>query len=92
MLYCVMMDVNVPADMDPAELAKLREAEKNRAIEMQKSGKFVHLWRVAGRPANISIFDCESNDELHDLLSSLLMFPYFSIKVVPLAKHPSSIK
>lgn len=28
MLYCVMMDVNVPADMDPAELAKLREAEK----------------------------------------------------------------
>ncbi|MDD3757105.1 muconolactone Delta-isomerase [Advenella sp. RU8] len=92
MLYCVMMDVNVPADMDPAELAKLREAEKNRAIEMQKSGKFVHLWRVAGRPANISIFDCESNDELHDLLSSLPMFPYFSIKVVPLAKHPSSIK
>jgi muconolactone D-isomerase len=87
-----MMDVNVPADMDPAELAKLREAEKNRAIEMQKSGKFVHLWRVAGRPANISIFDCESNDELHDLLSSLPMFPYFSIKVVPLAKHPSSIK
>ncbi|MBK1780238.1 muconolactone Delta-isomerase family protein [Advenella sp. WQ 585] len=92
MLYCVMMDVNVPADIDPAELAKLREAEKNRAIEMQKSGKFVHLWRVAGRPANISIFDCESNDELHDLLSSLPMFPYFSIKVVPLAKHPSSIK
>lgn len=92
MLYCVMMDVNVPADMDPAELAKLREAEKNRAIEMQKSGKFVHLWRVVGRPANISIFDCESNDELHDLLSSLPMFPYFSIKVVPLAKHPSSIK
>ncbi|GAA4405837.1 muconolactone Delta-isomerase [Advenella faeciporci] len=92
MLYCVMMDVNVPADMDPAELAKLREAEKNRAIEMQKSGKFIHLWRVAGRPANISIFDCESNDELHDLLSSLPMFPYFSIKVVPLAKHPSSIK
>jgi muconolactone D-isomerase len=42
--------------------------------------------------ANISIFDCESNDELHQLLSSLPMFPYFSVKIVPLAKHPSSIK
>lgn len=92
MLYCVMMDVNVPTNMPAEELAKLREAERNQAIEMQKSGKFVHLWRVAGRPANISIFDCESNDELHELLSSLPMFPYFSIKIVPLAKHPSSIK
>jgi len=92
MLYCVMMEVNIPADIDAAELAKLREAEKNRAIEMQKSGKFVHLWRVAGRPANISIFDCESNDELHELLTSLPMFSYFSVNIVPLAKHPSSIK
>lgn len=92
MLYCVMMEVNIPADMDAEELAKLREAEKNRAIEMQKSGKFVHLWRVAGRPANISIFDCESNDELHELLTSLPMFSYFSVNIVPLAKHPSSIK
>ncbi|MBB5216180.1 muconolactone Delta-isomerase [Parapusillimonas granuli] len=92
MLYCVMIDVNLPADMDSAELAKLKEVERLRAIELQESGKFVHLWRVAGRMANISIFDCESNDELHELLTSLPMFPYFSLKVVPLAKHPSSIK
>lgn len=92
MLYCVMIDVNLPADMDPDQLAQLKETERLRAIELQESGHFVHLWRVAGRMANISIFDCESNDELHTLLSSLPMFPYFSLKVVPLAKHPSSIK
>jgi len=92
MLYCAMIDVNLPADMGPEALAKLKESERLRAIELQESGKFVHLWRVAGRMANISIFDCESNDELHELLSSLPMFPYFSIKIVPLAKHPSSIK
>lgn len=92
MLYCAMIDVNIPADMDPAELTRLREEERLKAIELQESGKFLHLWRVAGRMANISIFDCESNDELHQLLSSLPMFPYFSVKIVPLAKHPSSIK
>ncbi len=92
MLYCVMIDVNLPADMDPAALAKLRETERLRAIELQESGKFVHLWRVAGRMANVSIFDCENNDELHELLTSLPMFPYFSLKIMPLAKHPSSIK
>ncbi len=92
MLYCAMIDVNLPPDMEPAKLAQLREAERLRAIELQESGKFLHLWRVSGRMANISIFDCESNDELHQLLSSLPMFPYFSVTIVPLAKHPSSIK
>lgn len=91
MLYCAMIEVNLPPDMDPKELETLREAERLRAIEMQESGKFVHLWRVAGRMANISIFDCESHDELHELLMSLPMFPYFTIQIVPLAKHPSSI-
>lgn len=92
MLYCAMIEVNVPTDMDPAVLATLREAERLKAIELQESGKFLHLWRVSGRMANISIFDCESNDELHQVLSSLPMFPYFSVQIIPLAKHPSSIK
>jgi len=92
MLYCVMMEVNLPRDLSPEEVQQLKDREKARAVELQEQGKFVHLWRVAGRFANISIFDCASNDELHELLSSLPMFPYFKIEVVPLARHPSSIK
>ncbi|WP_084402471.1 muconolactone Delta-isomerase family protein [Cupriavidus sp. amp6] len=34
-----------------------------------------HLWRVVGRYSNVSVFDVESNDELHELLSSLPLFP-----------------
>ncbi|MBS0495984.1 MAG: muconolactone Delta-isomerase [Proteobacteria bacterium] len=92
MLYCVRMQVNLPQDMDPTALQSLKEREKARAIELQQQGKYLHLWRVVGQYANVSIFDCESNDELHEVLSSLPMFPYFQIEVVPLAKHPSSIR
>ena len=92
MLYCAMIDVNIPTDKDPQEVARLREAERLRAIELQESGKFLHLWRVAGRMANISIFDCADNDELHQVLTSLPLFPYFTVKIVPLAKHPSAIR
>lgn len=92
MLYCVHMQVQLPHDMDPAALQSLKEREKARAVELQQQGKFVHLWRVVGQYANISIFDCESNDELHDVLSSLPMFPHFKVQVTPLAKHPSSIR
>ncbi len=91
MLYCVQMEVKIP-DSLPAERAEaIKAAEKARAIEIQKSGKWPHLWRVTGRYANISIFDVDSNDELHELLSSLPLFPYMSIQVTPLARHPSAI-
>ncbi|CAG2159078.1 muconolactone Delta-isomerase [Cupriavidus numazuensis] len=91
MLYCVQMEVNIP-DSLPAERAEaIKAAEKARAVEIQKAGKWPHLWRVAGRYANISILDVDSHDELHELLSSLPLFPYMNIQVTPLARHPSAI-
>lgn len=92
MLYCVRMEVRLPHDMPPDAAADLKAREKARAAELQRQGKFVHLWRVVGRYANISVFDCESNDELHELLSSLPLFPYLDIEVTALARHPSSIR
>lgn len=92
MLYCTRIQVNLPPDLPPAELDNLREREKARAIEMQQQGKLVHLWRVAGQMANVSVWDCQDHDDFHATLGSLPMFPYFSIEVIPLAKHPSSIR
>ncbi|WP_420996858.1 muconolactone Delta-isomerase [Cupriavidus sp. 30B13] len=91
MLYCVEMTVNLPASLDPKRAEEIKAAEKARAIEIQQSGKWPHLWRVAGRYSNISIFDVQSNDELHSLLSSLPLFPFMEIQVTPLARHPSAI-
>ncbi|MBD9417187.1 muconolactone Delta-isomerase [Pseudomonas sp. PDM16] len=91
MLYCVKMDVNIPRDIPADEIEAIKAAEKARAIELQQAGKWPHLWRVVGQYSNISIFDVESNDELHALLSSLPLFPFMTMQVTPLAKHPSSI-
>lgn len=91
MLYHVRMDVRIPHDMDPAVKADLVAREKAYAQEVQRSGKWPHLWRVVGEYANYSIFDVESNDELHNVLSSLPLFPYMEISVTPLAPHPSSV-
>lgn len=91
MLYCVKMDVNIPRDIPADKIDAIKAAEKALAIELQQAGKWPHLWRVVGQYSNISIFDVESNDELHTLLSSLPLFPFMTIQVTPLAKHPSSI-
>jgi muconolactone D-isomerase len=91
-LYMVEMTVNLPHGADPAQIEKLKADEKAFAEKMQRMGNWLHLWRVAGRYANVSIFDVESHDALHALLSALPLWPYLDIKVTPLVKHPSSIK
>ena len=91
MLYHVRMDGRIPHDMDPQAKADLVAREKEYAQEVQRSGRCPPLWRVVGEYANVSIFDVESNDALHDLLSGLPLFPYMDIVVTPLAAHPSSI-
>jgi muconolactone D-isomerase len=92
MLFHVRMDVRIPHDLDPDVRADLVSREKAFSQELQRAGKWPHLWRIVGAYANISIFDVESTDELHTLISGLPLFPYMDIKVIPLAAHPSDIK
>jgi muconolactone D-isomerase len=91
MLYCVEMDVVVPHDVDAEKFERLKAAEKAVSQKLQQEGKWRHLWRIAGRYANISIFDVADNDELHALLSGLPLFPFMQMKITPLARHQSAI-
>jgi muconolactone D-isomerase len=92
MLFHVRMNVNLPPAMPEQEATQLKLREKELAQELQRSGKWRHLWRIAGQYANYSVFDVESVDELHALLTSLPLFPYMAIEVAPLCRHPSSIR
>lgn len=91
MLFHVRMDVRIPQDMDPDARADIVAREKEYARELQRAGKWPHLWRVVGEYANVSIFDVDSNDDLHEILSGLPLFPYMDVRVTPLAQHPSAI-
>jgi muconolactone D-isomerase len=90
-IFQVQMTVRVPAHITPAEFESLKAAEKRRALALQRSGKWRHLWRVAGQYSNVSIFEVVSNQELHDILGSLPLFPFMEIRVAALCRHPSSI-
>lgn len=92
MRFLVRMTVRVPPSFDPAELEQLKATEKARALELQRKGSWVHLWRVVGRYENYSVFNVASNDELHDLLSSLPLWPFMDVEVTPLATHASSLE
>src|ERR1700752_4949641 len=87
----VQMEVSLPPTMAPTEAEQLKARERDVAQSLQRDGRWVHLWRVAGRYANVSVFDVDSPDELHDLISSLPLFPYIDARVTPLARPPSAL-
>jgi muconolactone D-isomerase len=59
---------------------------------LQNSGEWRHIWRVAGLYANVSIFDVASNERLHEILMGLPLYPFMTITVTPLCRHPSSVR
>lgn len=91
MLFKVEMDVNVPLDYDADRFDALKQAEKARFQELQREGTWRHIWRVVGQYSNVSIFDVDSNGALHDILMSLPLYPFMTIRVTALCRHPSSL-
>jgi muconolactone D-isomerase len=83
--------VKIPHDLPAAQADEIKAREKAYSQALQHDGRWPHLWRVVGEYANYSVFDVASNDELHQLLSQLPLFPYMHIQVTPLAQHPSAI-
>ncbi|MFI5662330.1 muconolactone Delta-isomerase [Streptomyces sp. NPDC051684] len=91
MLFAVTMDVRIPTDLDPQVRADTVAREKAYSQELQHKGVWLHIWRRVGQYSNLSIFDVRDNEELHDILWGLPLFPYMTLEVTPLAAHPSDI-
>ncbi len=87
----VEMDLDVPYDVDKPAFEDMKAREKTRSQELQRAGKWPHIWRVAGRYANVSIFDVEDAGELHEIMMSLPLYPFMTVKVTALCRHPSDI-
>jgi muconolactone D-isomerase len=88
-LYAVRMDVDLPLDLEGRD--DLLAREKAYSQDLQRSGQWVHIWRITGQYSNLSIFDVADNEALHDVLWGLPLFPYMTIDVTPLGQHPSAI-
>ena len=90
MLFAVRMDVDLPPDTPGRE--DLLAREKAYSQELQRTGTWAHIWRVVGAYSNLSVFDVADNEELHQLLWNLPLFPYMAVSITPLTEHPSAIK
>jgi muconolactone D-isomerase len=89
MLFNVRILVRLPHDIPAERLEELRAREFEAGRAFQKQGKVLHMWRIAGRYGNVVIFDVADTDELHKILTSMPLFPFMDIEVMPLVRHPT---
>jgi muconolactone D-isomerase len=92
MLFHVYMSVRIPHDADPENIKRLGAQEHDRAKELQEQGKWLHLWRVAGKFANVNVFNVDDPAELHEVLNSLPLYPFMEVEVTALCYHPGSLE
>ncbi|MCR8674936.1 muconolactone Delta-isomerase [Micrococcus sp. HG099] len=91
MLFLARMDVTFPETMTDETKAGFQAREKEYSGDLQRRGVMKGIWRIVGEYANHSVFDVDSHDELHAILSGFPMFPYMKVRVTPLATHPNAI-
>ena len=91
MLFLVRMKVSQPAASEDERFEGLKREEKAVSADLQRQGKWRHLWRVAGAYENVSVFEVADAAELHAILTSLPLFRNLSIETTALVAHPSAI-
>jgi muconolactone D-isomerase len=89
MEFLVSVEIDWPADGDPELRERLFAAELERGRELARAGTMKRLWRVPGRWANWGLWEAPDATALHEALSSLPLWPWMSIHVHPLARHPN---
>ncbi len=84
--YMVKMVSRLPHGIEnESEAAKdLWEREHARAQELKEQGVWSDITHPVGLLSWTCIWHADSHDELHKIISSLPLFPYLEIDVVPL--------
>lgn len=86
--YLVNIKFVWPDSVTQEERLDLRDRERAHAATLVEKGHLVRMWRVPGRKENWGLWRAKDTTELHDVLTSLPVWPYMDLQVYPMARHP----
>ena len=85
--FLARIEQDIPPDIDPARLAAVKAAEGVRGRELVDVGKLRRIWRIPGRRVVCVLYDVDGSDDVHEILSSLPLYPSMDIEVTALGSH-----
>ena len=88
MEFLINIQINWPSNLASNEIERLSKAEREMAADLADSGHLMRMWRVPGRRENWGLWRASDPSEMHEIISSLPVWPYMEVKVHALAGHP----
>ena len=87
------MRYHVDVDIDYGAMGDRREALRQQEWDMTKKllgeGIVVIEWIKARGQGVFAVWDCETHDQLYELLREMPLYPYFKrLEVTPCVDHP----
>lgn len=90
MLFMAKIVLHLPGDWSKEKLQEMNLTERARSLQFVKDGKLKRIYRIVGLRANFSIWEADSLEGLHEILTSLPLHPYMDIEIYPLIKHTTT--
>lgn len=88
MRFLLNVEVRLPGEWSQQQRAELVHRENEVAVELMRRKVLRRTFRIVGQLANFSIWETATPEVLHAVLQSLPMYPYMTIAVTPIIKHP----
>lgn len=88
MRFLLNIQVRLPGEWSQEQRAELVRRETEAAVELIRRKVLRRTFRIVGQLANFSIWEAATPEDLHAVLQSLPMYPYMTIAVSPIIKHP----
>ena len=88
MRFLLNIQVRMPAEWTQEQRTELARRETEAAVELLHRKVLRRTFRIVGQVANFSIWETPTPEELHAVLQSLPMYPFMTITVTPIIKHP----
>ena len=84
MLFFVKAEVKGMVPLPPEQASELLVGHCETIISYRQQGKCLAGGALAGRKGGCGIWNVESAEELHTLVSQLPMFPFSELEIIPL--------
>jgi muconolactone D-isomerase len=87
MEFLINIKIEWPEGMDPELKERISVHEREVAAELAKKGHLIRMWRTPGRRENWGLWQAKDATQMHEIISSLPVWPWMNVTVHALARH-----
>jgi muconolactone D-isomerase len=84
MRFMMNIRVQFPGTWTPEQRAEERQKETMHALEHMHNGIIKRVFRIPGQYGNFSIWEVDSHEHLHELISGMPANPWMNANMTPI--------